>query len=265
MSACRSPSGSPGRSSSPRWPVASRNRTAFSTCRPIGARVPAPVAGRTTLGRWPETATSSTRAASVRSGMSPTSRNRRSCQCSVSGRPTSPRARAQSGCAAGATPAASGRSAPNGRSAGGPLDRGDRRDARRPRRPGHPPDSRGAPVGRTVVLRLRFADFSRATRSHPAVLPGDRPHPDDPPGGSWSARRHNPLIEQERPDPVGISVANVEDDRRSSAQASPRPPCRLGARCRGRRARRPLRGRRHHTRSAGRPRPRAPTMPLLPD
>ena len=42
-------------------------------------------------------------------------------------------------------------------------------------------------VGRTVVLRLRFDDFSRATRSH--TLPqADRADPDDPRHGARAAR-----------------------------------------------------------------------------
>ena len=41
-------------------------------------------------------------------------------------------------------------------------------------------------VGRTVVLRLRFDDFSRATRSH-TLDPGDRADPDDPHHGAHAA------------------------------------------------------------------------------
>ena len=46
------------------------------------------------------------------------------------------------------------------------LAGGARRDAGRAGRPGDPADARRRPGGRTVVLRLRFGDFSRATRSH---------------------------------------------------------------------------------------------------
>ena len=67
-------------------------------------------------------------------------------------------------------------------------------------------------VGRTVVLRLRFDDFSRATRSHTlprataetqAVLTTTR----------WLLTSAYPAIEQEGLTLVGISVANLEDDR----------------------------------------------------
>jgi DNA polymerase-4 len=67
-------------------------------------------------------------------------------------------------------------------------------------------------VGRTVVLRLRFTDASRATRSH--TLPQATAH-------TWTilgvARdllaAAGPLIEQQGLTLVGISVANLDDDR----------------------------------------------------
>jgi DNA polymerase-4 len=67
-------------------------------------------------------------------------------------------------------------------------------------------------VGRTVVLRLRFTDASRATRSH--TLPQATAH-------TWTilgvARDllagAGPLIEQQGLTLVGISVANLDDDR----------------------------------------------------
>ena len=66
-------------------------------------------------------------------------------------------------------------------------------------------------TGRTVVLRLRFDDFSRATRSHTlprataethAVLATTR----------WLLATASPVIEQDGLTLVGISVANLEDD-----------------------------------------------------
>ena len=66
-------------------------------------------------------------------------------------------------------------------------------------------------VGRTVVLRLRFDDFSRATRSHTlprataqtqTILATAR--------GSW--RRRCRLIERRGLTLVGIAVANLEND-----------------------------------------------------
>ena len=67
-------------------------------------------------------------------------------------------------------------------------------------------------AGRTVVLRLRFDDFSRATRSYTlprataethAILSTTR----------WLLTSALPLIEREGLTLVGISVANLEDDR----------------------------------------------------
>jgi DNA polymerase-4 len=67
-------------------------------------------------------------------------------------------------------------------------------------------------VGRTVVLRLRFADFSRATRSHtlPRATAGT--------GTILSAARGllaaaQPLIESQGLTLVGIAVTNLGDER----------------------------------------------------
>jgi len=65
-------------------------------------------------------------------------------------------------------------------------------------------------VGRTVVLRLRFDDFSRATRSHTVPRPTDRT--DDV---LYVARRllaeASPLIRSGGLTLVGIAVANLDD------------------------------------------------------
>ena len=66
-------------------------------------------------------------------------------------------------------------------------------------------------VGRTVTLRLRFADFSRATRSH--TLPRATAH-------TWTILTvvrdlfagAQPLIERQGLTLVGIAVGNLEDD-----------------------------------------------------
>ena len=67
-------------------------------------------------------------------------------------------------------------------------------------------------VGRTVVLRLRFADFSRATRSHtlPRATAGT--------GTILAAARGllaaaTPLIERQGLTLVGIAVTNLDDER----------------------------------------------------
>jgi DNA polymerase-4 len=67
-------------------------------------------------------------------------------------------------------------------------------------------------VGRTVVLRLRFDDFSRATRSY--TLP--RATAETGPiliTAKWLLTAALPTIEREGLTLVGIAVANLEDDR----------------------------------------------------
>jgi DNA polymerase-4 len=67
-------------------------------------------------------------------------------------------------------------------------------------------------VGRTVVLRLRYDDFSRATRSHTlprataethAILTTTR----------WLLTTALPMIERNGLTLVGVTVANLDDDR----------------------------------------------------
>ena len=67
-------------------------------------------------------------------------------------------------------------------------------------------------VGRTVVLRLRFADFSRATRSH--TLPQATAHTETilaTARGLLAVAM--PMIERNGLTLVGLSVANLADDR----------------------------------------------------
>jgi DNA polymerase IV len=66
-------------------------------------------------------------------------------------------------------------------------------------------------VGRTVVLRLRFADFSRATRSH--TLP--RPTAETESilaTARWLLAGAMPMIESRGLTLVGIAIANLDDD-----------------------------------------------------
>jgi DNA polymerase-4 len=66
-------------------------------------------------------------------------------------------------------------------------------------------------VGRTVVLRLRFDDFSRATRSH--TLPRATAHTGTILGTTRELLAATmPMIEREGITLVGISVANLDDD-----------------------------------------------------
>jgi DNA polymerase-4 len=67
-------------------------------------------------------------------------------------------------------------------------------------------------TGRTVVLRLRFGDFTRATRSHTISRPTAQTEP------ILSAARSLlvqalPLIERQGITLVGVSVANLDRDR----------------------------------------------------
>jgi DNA polymerase-4 len=67
-------------------------------------------------------------------------------------------------------------------------------------------------VGRTVVLRLRFDDFSRATRSH--TLPEATAHTQTmlvTARGLLSAAM--PMIERQGLTLVGVAIANLDDDR----------------------------------------------------
>ena len=116
-------------------------------------------------------------------------------------------------------------------------------------------------VCRTVVLRLRFSDFSRATRSHTLLEATDRT--DD--GARCRAAllaAAQPTIEQRGITLVGVALTNLEDAARRPARA--RRPHR-GARLDPRRAARSLRYRRDHPRRPARPRrtPRAPAPPRL--
>ena len=84
-------------------------------------------------------------------------------------------------------------------------------------------------VGRTVVLRLRFADFSRATRSHtlPRATAGT--------GTILAAARGllaaaMPLIERQGLTLVGIAVTNLDDERAVQLDAAVRPRRRGSAR-----------------------------------
>ncbi len=67
-------------------------------------------------------------------------------------------------------------------------------------------------VGRTVVLRMRFDDFSRATRSHTLARATAQTQPILATARGLLAASV-PLIEQQGLTLVGISVANLDDER----------------------------------------------------
>ena len=66
-------------------------------------------------------------------------------------------------------------------------------------------------VGRTVVLRLRFDDFTRATRSHTLPRPTAQTHTILATARALLAAA-TPMIEQRGVTAVGIAVANLEND-----------------------------------------------------
>jgi DNA polymerase IV len=70
----------------------------------------------------------------------------------------------------------------------------------------------GGRVGRTIVLRLRFADFSRATRSYTLPRPTANTHVVLI-TARWLLATAQPQIERRGLTLVGIAVANLESDR----------------------------------------------------
>ena len=66
-------------------------------------------------------------------------------------------------------------------------------------------------VGRTVVLRLRFADFTRATRSHTLPQATAETHAILAAGRELLATA-TPMIERQGLTLVGIAVSNLEND-----------------------------------------------------
>jgi DNA polymerase-4 len=66
-------------------------------------------------------------------------------------------------------------------------------------------------IGRTVMLRLRFGDFSRASRSH--TLPRPTAHTETILATvRWLYASALPLVERRGLTLVGVAVGNVEDD-----------------------------------------------------
>ena len=66
-------------------------------------------------------------------------------------------------------------------------------------------------VGRTVVLRLRFDDFTRATRSHTLPRPTAQTHTILATARGLLAEA-TPMIERRGVTLVGVAVANLEND-----------------------------------------------------
>jgi DNA polymerase IV len=67
-------------------------------------------------------------------------------------------------------------------------------------------------IGRTVVVRLRFNDFSRATRSHTLPWPTNETHTILT-TARWLLMTAAPMVDRRGLTLVGIAVANLEDDR----------------------------------------------------
>jgi DNA polymerase IV len=67
-------------------------------------------------------------------------------------------------------------------------------------------------IGRTVVLRLRFNDFTRVTRSHTLAWPTAETHTILT-TARWLLLTASPLIDRKGLTLVGLAVANLENDR----------------------------------------------------
>ena len=193
-SVSRSPSGSRARSSSPRWRARSPSPTGCCVVPPdreLEFLHPLPVErlwgvgpvtaeklhdrGIATVGEVARARPRSRSSRMLGRGVGPAPPRARA-QPRSRGRCRSGRRRAFDRLAARARPRA-----PHAR-----RDRRVRRRARRPRSRGGCARPTGS--GRTVVLRLRFDDFTRATRSH-TLAATDRAHADDPRDGARAARR----------------------------------------------------------------------------
>ena len=210
---CRSRSASRGRSSSRRWQAALPSRTACSQCRPIASSC------------------FSTRSLSSGSGASAPSRRQaaagRDHDCRpgrgahggdarldarAGGGPQDPRARDEPGSAP--VEARRRRGSIGGQRALGRSRKSAAeidvvllglvdRITRRMRTAGR--------VGRTVVLRLRFDDFSRATRSS-TLQRSTRANADDPRLARGLLATAMPTIERRGLTLVGMAVCNLEND-----------------------------------------------------
>ena len=194
------------------------------------ARVPPPAAGRAALGRRagrPRAKLHALRDHDRRRGRRAAAR-RRSSRCSAA-RPagTSTRSRTTATRGRCSRAGAAARSARSARSAAARRSP-EEVDAALvgARRPRHPPDARRpAASGRTVVLRLRFDDFSRATRSHtlPQATAADAGR--SSPTGARAARGRDADRSSARGlTLVGIAVAQPRRRRRRPARAAVRPP-----------------------------------------
>ena len=74
-----------------------------------------------------------------------------------------------------------------------------------------------------MVLRLRFDDFTRATRSHTLSWPTATPPPILATARGLLAAA-GPMIERQGLTLIGLAVANLDDERRRPADAAVRPP-----------------------------------------
>ena len=148
-----------------RSPAPSPSPTGCSVVPPARARLPAPAAGRAVVGRRARHRPEAARAGDPTVGESPATRGgarvdaRRARRAAISTRWPTTATRGGSGSAGGGVDRLPARAGPPPA-----IARRDRRGRRRAGRPRHAPDASAGRAGRTVVLRLRFADFTRPTR-----------------------------------------------------------------------------------------------------
>ena len=208
---CRSRSGWPGRSSSPRSPAAWPSPTVCSWCRPIASRVSSPAAGRAALGRRAGYRDKLRDRGSRPSARSLCSPRLRSSRCSGGHRAgtSTPSPTTAIPDRARAPPPTLDRVAARARPFA-EITRRHRRRHRRPGRPCHPADADRGRVGRTVVLRLRFDDFSRATRSHTSPATAHTQTILTTARGLLTTAA--PMIERQGLTLVGVAVGNLDDD-----------------------------------------------------
>ena len=260
-SGCRSRSGSRARSSWPRSPRRRRSRTGCWSCRPTGSSSSCTRCRSRRCGAWGKVTAGKLHARGITDRRAGGASCRRTTLVGLLGKASGRQlhALAHKRDPRRVTTGVRRRSIGGQRAIGrrGPEDaRGAGRDAGRAGRPDRPAAARGAAAScRTVILRLRFDDFSRATRSQTLAEATATARPLLAARARAARGRRCRSIEREGVTLVGLSLTNLEDADAVAARAPARrdEDARAG-RGGGRRAR-PLRPAADHARRARRPRP----------